>query len=241
MKSRPGIPVVLNLVAGVICLSFVACSISGTGRTGVTQSPDTPAGNPPFQEGIASWYGQKFHLKRTSNGEIYNMNRLTAAHRSLPFHTFLLVENLENNRRVIVRINDRGPFVKGRIIDLSRLAAERIGILETGTATVRLTILKSPADHPGEPETEQEKTASPILYTIQAGAFSEIKNAVLTMEHINALIVDYRFRIIPAGNYYRVMLRTPAPENIILKILKILKDNGISAFRRVHKDMDSPG
>ena len=95
------------------------------------------------QTGIASWYGSDFHGKRTANGEIYDMNKLTAAHKYLPFHTLVEVENLENNKKVLVRINDRGPFVKGRVIDLSRKAGQRIGIEDTGTARVRLRIIKA--------------------------------------------------------------------------------------------------
>lgn len=95
------------------------------------------------QTGIASWYGSDFHGKRTANGEIYDMDKLTAAHKYLPFHTLVEVENLENNKKVLVRINDRGPFVKGRVIDLSREAAQRIGIEDTGTARVRLRIVKA--------------------------------------------------------------------------------------------------
>jgi rare lipoprotein A len=95
------------------------------------------------QTGIASWYGSDFHGKRTANGEIYDMDKLTAAHKYLPFHTLVEVENLENNKKVLVRINDRGPFVEGRVIDLSRKAGQRIGIEDTGTARVRLRIVKA--------------------------------------------------------------------------------------------------
>ena len=89
--------------------------------------------------GIASYYGKKFHGKRTASGEIFDMYKVTAAHKTLPFGTRVLVTNLGNGRSVTVRINDRGPFVKGRIIDLSYEAARRIGI--TGIAKVKLVIL----------------------------------------------------------------------------------------------------
>jgi rare lipoprotein A len=90
------------------------------------------------REGIASWYGPGFAGRRTANGEIFDPGQLTAAHRTLPFNTHLRVTNLENGRSVVVRINDRGPFSGGRIIDLSRAAAERIGMIGSGTARVRL-------------------------------------------------------------------------------------------------------
>lgn len=115
------------------------------------------------QTGVASWYGGDFHGKRTANGEIYDMNKLTAAHKYLPFHTLVEVENLDNNKKVLVRINDRGPFVEGRIIDLSRKAAQRIDIEDTGTARVRLRIVKAtdtasiPAKKPTEADTNQDQ------------------------------------------------------------------------------------
>jgi rare lipoprotein A len=100
-------------------------------------------GNKKFtQEGVACWYGKQFHGRKTANGERFDMNKLTAAHRTLPFGTVVEVTNLSNGKKVIVRINDRGPFTKGRIIDLSYAAAKEIGILQSGTARVRLRIVK---------------------------------------------------------------------------------------------------
>lgn len=95
-----------------------------------------------FQTGIASWYGPDFHGKRTANGEIYDMHKMTAAHKKLPFNTLVQVENLDNGRHVVVRINDRGPFVKDRIIDLSFKAAQQLGSYEDGVAPVTLRIVK---------------------------------------------------------------------------------------------------
>ena len=91
--------------------------------------------------GRASWYGPGFHGRTTANGERFNQNAMTAAHRSLPFGTRVKVTNLNNGRSVIVRINDRGPFAKGRVIDLSKAAAGVIGMLSSGTAPVRLQVL----------------------------------------------------------------------------------------------------
>ncbi|QEZ89417.1 septal ring lytic transglycosylase [Aliarcobacter cibarius] len=92
-------------------------------------------------EGIASWYGPDFHSKKTSNGEIYNMYDMTAAHKTLPMNTVVRVDNLENGKSTIVRINDRGPFVSGRIIDLSNKAAHAISMVGAGTAKVKVTVL----------------------------------------------------------------------------------------------------
>ncbi len=95
------------------------------------------------QVGTASYYGRAFHGKTTASGETFDMYAMTCAHRTLPLGTLLRVENLDNGRTVTVRVNDRGPYVEGRIVDLSYGAAERLGMLETGTARVRLTSLGS--------------------------------------------------------------------------------------------------
>lgn len=96
------------------------------------------------QVGIASWYGPGFHGKKTSSGEIYDMNQMTAAHKSLSFNTVVRVVDLDTGRSVIVRINDRGPFIPGRIIDLSYAAAQELGIVQKGTARVGLKVLRWP-------------------------------------------------------------------------------------------------
>ncbi len=95
-----------------------------------------------YQKGEASWYGPGFNGKKTASGEIFDMNKLTAAHRKLPFGTKVRVTNLNNNKSVIVRINDRGPYKKGRIIDLSRKAAVQIGLAKSGIAPVKIEVLK---------------------------------------------------------------------------------------------------
>jgi rare lipoprotein A len=92
-------------------------------------------------EGISSYYGPKFHGKLTASGEVFDMYQLTAAHKSLKFGTRIKVINLDNNKHVIVKINDRGPFIKGRVLDLSYGAAKKLDMLKTGTARVRIEIL----------------------------------------------------------------------------------------------------
>ena len=102
-----------------------------------------PKENPNYKStGIASWYGSKFHGKLTANGEIYNMHQLTAAHPTLPMPVYVLVTNLQNNRKVVLRVNDRGPFAKDREIDVSRKAAEKLGFLKQGTTPVRVEFLE---------------------------------------------------------------------------------------------------
>ena len=99
------------------------------------------------QEGIASWYGRKFHGRKTSNGEIYDMYGLTSAHKTLPMNTYVLVKNLENGYETVVRINDRGPFVSGRIIDLTLTGAKKLDMLKKGTAKVLITAMGEAASY----------------------------------------------------------------------------------------------
>ncbi len=133
------------------------------------------------ETGIASWYGPKFHGRKTSNGEIYNMYEKTAAHKTLPMNTYLLVTNLENGRHTVVRINDRGPFVRGRIIDLTKAGARTLGMLHKGTAHVRITALGETATtHNGQGRSKQflpYKNFNRGNFFVQVGAFANRKNA----------------------------------------------------------------
>lgn len=140
------------------------------------------------QTGIASWYGKKFHGRKTSNGETYNMYGLTAAHKTLPMNTHVLVQNLENGKEVVTRINDRGPFVKGRIIDLSYLGAMRLGMVENGTARVQVTALGEAIT-----VTRKNKEINQFLpykdfqqgdFYVQIGSFTNKDNAIRLKEKI---------------------------------------------------------
>jgi len=150
-------------------------------------------GNPPFYEvmgvryhvlpdnagyteqGVASWYGREFHGRRTSNGEIYDMYALTAAHKTLPLPTTARVTNLATGKSIVVRINDRGPFRKGRLIDLSYAAARELGFVTAGTAMVEVQTLgggSGPVQAGGA-----APRAEPALMYVQVGAFSQQQNA----------------------------------------------------------------
>ncbi|MGD0693273.1 MAG: septal ring lytic transglycosylase RlpA family protein [Terriglobia bacterium] len=96
--------------------------------------------------GLASWYGEEFQGNTTASGEVYDMNGFTAAHRSLPLGTRLKITNLRNNRSLVVRVNDRGPFVPNRIVDVSRAAAFRLGFMASGLALVRAEVVSLPSD-----------------------------------------------------------------------------------------------
>jgi rare lipoprotein A len=131
------------------------------------------------QEGIASWYGREFHGRKTSSGETYNMYGLTAAHKTLPLGTYVRVRNLRNGKTLDVRINDRGPFARGRIIDLSYAAAKTLGVVGPGTAPVKITALGAPA---GRTPGGTAPAYVPVDYysgnfTFQVGAFAERTNA----------------------------------------------------------------
>jgi rare lipoprotein A len=127
---------------GLGALLVTGCSTARRPRVAVAPQPA------PFQEGIASWYGPGFHGRRTSNGERYNQYDLTAAHRTLPLGTWAVVTNLDNGRSVRVWVNDRGPYIDGRVIDMSYGAAVELGMIQSGTVPVRIVILGTPPRAP---------------------------------------------------------------------------------------------
>jgi rare lipoprotein A len=137
--------------------------------------------------GNASWYGPKFHGKHTSNGEIYNMYDMTAAHKTLPMNTIVKVTNLNNGKSIVVRINDRGPFIATRIIDLSKTGASKIDMIGSGTAPVTLEILGFETKGKKKIPTRKELRASPQKSTVssfalQIASFSKIEGALKTQE-----------------------------------------------------------
>jgi len=130
------------------------------------------------QEGRASWYGEQFHGRKTSNGEIYDMHAMTAAHKTLPMGVYVKVTNLDNGQQTVVRVNDRGPFVAGRIIDLSFAAASRVGVVGPGTAPVRIEALGYRADgSDAKPVYRQPESYDIGLFAVQIGAFTILSNA----------------------------------------------------------------
>jgi rare lipoprotein A len=153
-------PCVRTLVIIFFALLATSC--------GQRRAPRAQAAKPvrigATQTGIASWYGDPYHGRNAANGEVYDMERLTAAHRSWPFETWVQVKNLGNGKTVDVRITDRGPFVKKRVIDLSRAAAREIELIGPGTARVRLRVIKPPR-------------AAKAVYAVQAGVFNDRRQA----------------------------------------------------------------
>ncbi len=161
------------------------------------------------QKGIASWYGKKFHGRKTSNGEIYDMYGISAAHKTLPFNTIVRVHNLDNGRKIDVRINDRGPFIRGRVIDLSYGAARKLGLVGPGTARVKIVALgavQRPADLKKEKRAYAPVEYEKGVFTFQVGAFRDKSNAEklrakLEQNYQNAHIATHES---PDGIFYRV-------------------------------------
>jgi rare lipoprotein A len=157
----------------------------------------SPLGTPEVvQTGVASWYGPGFHGRRTSNGEVYNQYELTAAHPTLPLGSRVMVTNLNTHQSIEVRVNDRGPFVGGRAIDLSYAAARSIGVYEPGTAPVRIEVLSA---------------AAPVLavsYAVQVGSYADVDKAAALKAQVVQLYRDVYVSPMSTGRlrYYQVRL-----------------------------------
>jgi rare lipoprotein A len=180
-----------------------------------------PAGLPA--EGTASWYGLPFHGRKTASGEVFDRFSYSAAHRTLPFGTILMVNNLDNGQRAVVRVNDRGPFVKDRLIDLSEAAAAQLGMLGTGTARVRIeaapmmapgpvggrALMAGEAGPAGKAPPEEKAPAagagSVELCDIRVASFSKRDNAVRALERLRA--DGFRPEEETSGGYTRISLR----------------------------------
>jgi rare lipoprotein A len=154
--------------------------------------------NSGVQVGTASWYGSDFHGKPTSSREVYDMNQMTAAHRTLPFGTEVMVTNLSNGRSVCVRINDRGPFVDDRIVDLSFAAARLIDLVGPGTAKVRLEVLAG-----------RTSGLKPVRYVVQVGSFIREDNARHLASRLRPAYRGVYVSAFETGTqtYYRVRVR----------------------------------
>lgn len=190
-----------RLFGWILAVGAVLAIVSCAGMSVREESavPDLPSPVPPqvtdtvYREtGVASWYGRDFQGRTTSSGEIFDMNGISAAHRTLPLGTVLSVTNLDNFKSIKVRINDRGPFVKGRVLELSFGAAKELGFASQGTARVKLECLDAVRD--------------PAVYTVQAAAFAEEENAKtvkarLQRKYETVYIVPHESNV---GKFYRV-------------------------------------
>ncbi len=172
-----------------------------------------------IETGIASWYGPNFNGKQTANGEIYNMYELTAAHRTLPFNSVLKVINKSNGKSVVVRINDRGPYAKNRIIDLSKKAAEKIDMISEGTAKVDLFLLSN---------NKIPENLKVPQYTVQVGSFKNKSDAQkISISLDNSRIVR---AVVNGDTYYRVYVGNFNNSDEAKKLKYLLQEKGITGF-----------
>ena len=260
----------MRLVLGVLLLAVFtlnACTFGvpirdrGQGQTSTTpKTTKSKLGNPSsyvvfgkryyvldssdgfVQRGIASWYGTKFHGRSTSSGEVYNMHAMTAAHKTLPIPVYVHVKNLDNGRSMVVRVNDRGPFVSGRIIDLSYAAAKKLGVDGPGTANVEISTLG-----PGQARPTSVVRAVPlskdlqpdIPLFIQMGSFSSHVNAsnlVRNLLDANESTAQISRLQTDSGLFYRVRVGPLYDIDEANAIVRRLKSKGFQTARIVVQD-----
>jgi len=204
------------------------------------------------QRGIASWYGTKFHGHRTSSGEPYNMYAMTAAHKTLPLPTYVRVTNLDNNRSVVVKVNDRGPFIEGRIIDLSYVAARKLGMAGAGTASVEVTAIQPERQRPNTTRLKPVKPVAPRpiatkpvtskttrtvttsnLY-LQVGLFGDRQNAEQLKQRLQNLAIPTIKVTTDRSNAqprYRVRVGPIRDDREANHVIEMLARNGHKGFR----------
>jgi rare lipoprotein A len=253
------------IFTGYIVVVLSACTFGvpiGEGGTGskITHIPQTSkskSGNPSSyvvageryyvldsaggfkQRGIASWYGKKFHGRKTSSGEIYNMYGMTAAHKTLPIPVYVRVKNLANGRSIVVKVNDRGPFIEGRIIDLSYTAAQKLDIIGTGTARVEVNTLA-----PGQSKTASvvrtiplaDKVAEDIPLFIQVGSFGQEFNALnllRDLQDLNEQAASISELSTNNGLFYRVRVGPLYDIDEANAVIQRLKGKGFTTARIV--------
>lgn len=198
------------LVLLVLSLATISCGA----KRGVVKPIGVPGDGPT---GLASWYGEAYQGRPTASGEIFDMNKMTAAHRTLPFGTQVQVTNLQNGKKTEVKINDRGPFLPERIIDLSYAAAKKIEMLIAGVVPVRLQFLYLPKDSPGK-------------FVVQAGVFSDREAAMKLKETLQnkdgpVTITNERS---PWGPVHRVLVGEFSKEEEALRLARALQSEGLT-------------
>lgn len=183
----------------LICLTGILASWA---LAACSSAPPTPTHFPGYpigyvERGEASWYGPGFHGNKTANGERYDMHRLTAAHRTLPLGSIAVVRSISNGRQVTVRINDRGPFARGRVLDLSLAGAKALGMVGNGTDKIELRVVGF-----------QGRTSEMGALRVQIGSFSERQNAVILLNRARKFYSSGRIETIdlPEGRRYRVQV-----------------------------------
>jgi len=228
---------------------------SGPANAVPKYEPTSKLGNPPsyavlgkryhvmkqrkgfIERGIASWYGKKFHGRKTSNGEIYDMYAMTAAHKTLPLPAYVNVKNLQNGREIVVRVNDRGPFHPGRIIDLSYAAAKKLDIIRKGTGWVEIRDVS--VTETSRLEVDQSTTEHKLF--VQIGAFSERNNADKLSDNIghpNLATVRVKADNETTKPIYRVQLGPLDSLSEAEKVIEHLNKQGYTTSRLVFESPD---
>jgi rare lipoprotein A len=210
-----------NAAAGLALAGLSACAVpAGKVKLPPFSAPEGRAA----QTGIASWYGPGFHGQATASGVIYNQYDLTAAHQTLPLGSRVVVTNLNNGKSVEVQINDRGPFAKGRIIDLSHAAAQSIELVGPGTAPVRIEVIEAPYKIPA--------IRASLDYTLQLGSFAQLENAQQMRDRLQQSFAE--IAVVPTqssnGTYYRVQLGTYSNRAAAEEKARQLAQNGFSVI-----------
>lgn len=207
--SRPRLALAI-LALGLVSFVSSGCSMNRYDRP----EPGT------VQRGIASWYGEPFHGRATASGEIYDMHLMTAAHRDLPLGTTVEVTNLDNGRRVRLRVNDRGPFVRGRILDVSYAAAKKLGMVGPGTARIELRVVALGDGSPGPALTSR--------YTVQVGAYRDRANAQRVADRLAG---DFpQAEIFSRGSLHRVRVGTLRSKDAAEDLRRKLRRRGFDAI-----------
>lgn len=213
-----------------------------------TQISSNSSDSSYYQVGIASWYGREFQGRLTASGEPFDMNKYTAAHRTLPFGSVILVTNLENGKKVKCTVNDRGPFKKNRVLDVSYKAAKDLDMLTTGEAKVGITVLSygnntqpgtksndvgvfgQPVDNDNDSSNNAGMESKQFTgLALQTGAFYSKANALKLKEKIEGLI-DKPVTVVQEGYYYKVRI-TNMNENEVSRYIKVLKKNDIPSYK----------
>ena len=245
------------LLLPVLCLLIALSGCSNktpdsAGKSQIATGKKTPATQRPYviehrtyypipssegysEKGLASWYGRKFHGRRTANGETYNMYGHTAAHKTLPMNTMLLVKNLSNGKSTVVRINDRGPFIRNRIIDLTHTAAKELDIIKSGTAKVKIVALGEEKKKPAKQKIASRQSRQLVYqdfdkgkFYIQVGAFEHKKNARQLATTFSKWGRDIIIQQFPAAgiSLYRVMVFSGTSLKEARKYETYLEQNG---------------
>ncbi len=183
------------------------------------------------EKGTASWYGDEFKGKPTASGEIFDPDKMTAAHKTLPLGTIIKVKNLDNGKEAELKVNDRGPFVRGRIVDCSKKGSKELGYFAQGTAEVRIEIVKVGSGRTGKSPTQVIDGNDGELdgsFTVQAGAFQDKANAENFRDKLEKKFGDSY--VVKFQDYYRVRIGHFKDESDADQIVNTLSKNGLEGF-----------